>query len=57
MKSRYNSKVIKVVAVIMVGLVLVGLTMGLYAWKKKLSSAQRQGTAICVCARVYLLLA
>ncbi|KAK1409574.1 hypothetical protein QVD17_36101 [Tagetes erecta] len=46
MKPRYNSKVIKVVAVTMVGLVLVGLIMGAYAWKKKLSSARRQGTLV-----------
>ncbi|KAI7735964.1 hypothetical protein M8C21_022376 [Ambrosia artemisiifolia] len=43
-ESRFNRKVIIIiVATTMAVLVLLGLTMGVYAWKKKMSSARKQG--------------
>ncbi|KAD7480032.1 hypothetical protein R6Q59_008818 [Mikania micrantha] len=53
MKSRFNRKVIEVVVASMVGLVLVGLAMGVYAWKKKLSPTQREGNLVKVLSEDY----
>ncbi|KAI3793423.1 hypothetical protein L1987_36042 [Smallanthus sonchifolius] len=46
LESHFNRRVIEVAVSTMVGLVLVGLALGVYAWKKKRSAAQRQGNLV-----------